>query len=394
MSSIKLHPSDTKVTSYYSPLLADYSTSVLFSWLLPASSNPSASAATIDYTKRMDILRFVAICSIIWGHCLFGWEAIMPKNMVYHIALSIITELGRVGTVIFFIISGFFLGNNIHKYTLLSYLRHRLFSIIVPWVCFLTLFVLIQIAHLRSMHQIITDSPVKTLLLFYNIFKGFVFHAAYWFIPISMIAACALVVLKNYMNKSWLGIIFLSATLFYGVNLHYGWISANHTKAFAGYIFFMWLGLQLKMHMHQVTQLIEKLSWPVLLHALLLLLAIACWESVQLQHTGSVDPYASIRISNWLLSIGVFIALLKSDKLTWVSYLKPQRYVYGVYLVHCIIITELTPLISIYVARIHMHSIREVFTMQCVVFSIILALSYCAVSLVRKSPLRFILGSK
>lgn len=298
------------------------------------------------YTERMNILRFLAICSIVWGHSLGTLESTVFTNTLFQFLQMALIELGKMGTVIFFLISGFFLADKIHKFNVVSYLRYRLFTVIVPWLSYLILFVIIQMLHILSFDQFTGQSFFTTLALFLNLFKIFIVHAAYWFIPVAMLSACLLILFKKHLNKPWFILILLAITAFYSINLYHGWISSNHTKAFLAYVFFMWLGVQLKYRIQKIRDIAESVSWSIVLPLLAVLFVAACLEGAYLRNIASEDPYASIRLSNWLLSIVVFFAYLKSNVMSWINSLKPQCYVYGVYLIHSIVMTELVPLMN------------------------------------------------
>jgi len=245
------------------------------------------------------------------------------------------------------------------------------------------------------MHQILHGPAGVTLLFAYNLSKGSVFHAAYWFIPVALISVLLLIAFKKHINNLWLGMFLGVCALFYGVNLYHGWVSANHTQAFVGYVFFVWLGAQLKIHSEWIKPLLGNLPWPALLAISLILFAIACLEGMTLASIGCVDPYASLRISNAVLSIVVFLYLLKSHRFNWIRHLRPGQNTYGIYLIHSIVISELTPLVGRHIYKYHLQQhLPYLFLIQLLFFAIVLAISFIAVECLRRSPLRFVIGVK
>ncbi len=294
----------------------------------------------------MDIVRLLSICSIIWGHCLYDWEKQGFSADQLSNAQLFLLETGRMGTVCFFLLSGYFMSDKLPTWTVFTYLRARFVPIILPWVAYLSAFVVIQAWHLVSHADL--QHPGRLLALCINLYKVFIFHAAYWFVPAALLCGCLLVFLNKQLNNYWLGLVLAVCTLFYSINLHYAWVDVNHTKAVAGYALFTWLGVMLKRHEGVITPWIMKLSWLPLTVAMLAFFAIACVESRVLLHTGSHDPFASIRLSNVILSLLFFVTLLKWPYSDRFQFLKPRKYVYGLYLVHSIVISELTRLSSIF----------------------------------------------
>jgi len=301
------------------------------------------------FEERMEVIRFFAMASIVWGHCLFSIEKRVFNNLNDQIVQSVMLQFGRMGTIMFFIISGYFISGKINKFTITGYLRYRAFSLILPWFIFLVLLMAVQLVQMGFFNNISHQNISSTISICYQVMVGNIFHSAYWFVPVAIISALILIVFKKYSHKLWFGLLLAAITLFYSVNLHCGWISANHTKAVLGYTFFMWLGIQLKLHAQLVQQNFEKLSSVLLVIIVLVLFVASCTEGMHLSNIHSEDPYASVRISNSLLSIVLFTLFLKTNFLNSITNLKPQRYTFGVYLVHCIVILFATPFTRNYV---------------------------------------------
>jgi len=345
------------------------------------------------YASKMDIVRVLAMTSIVWGHALFGWENLVFIKPGYQVIQASLMQLGRIGTINFFIISGFFFNSKIQKFTVVSYLRYRLFSLIVPWLLFISFFVIIQLVQILTLKGLVFNSPSATAKLTLNLFNAAVFHAAFWFIPVSILSACLLIVFKKYINSVWFGILLVAITLFYCINLYYAWVSVNHARSFLGYVLFMWLGIQLNRHLSYVKFFIEKLSNVVLIPAIILAFALACREGWVLKSMGCLDSFGSIRVSNIVLSILVFLGLLKTNNMGWIHTLKPHAYIYGVYLVHSIIMLCIMPHISKFTFEHNIFaSMPTAFLLQLLVFAGVISVTYGIVVVIKKSPIRFIIG--
>ena len=346
-------------------------------------------------SERMNVIRFLSVCSIVWGHCLLGWDHVSSHNNLFLFTRAIFIQIGRIGTINFFFISGYFLIDKINQFNIISYLRHRLFTLILPWVFFLSLFVLIQIFEVIPFHQLVTTSISQILVTALKLGNAFIFHSAYWFVPASIVSAVILVLFQKHLNRAWFGAILIGITLFYEINLYHGWITTSHSKAFVGYTLFMWLGMQVKINLPRIKAFVDNLSWAIIFPIILFCFAMAAAEGVKLMTLGSADPFASIRFSNAILSIVTFLSLLKSTRLDWVNIFKPRNTVYGIYLIHCIFISQLTGLINKNVSGTNQTTnLQYSIIIQVIFFSFIMATSWVIVKAINRSPFKFIIGTK
>lgn len=292
-------------------------------------------------------IRIFGICSILWGHCSLGLEALIPENSYEIIFQSFTIQLGKMGTILFFIIAGMLVQPKINSYTVFGFLRHRLFTTLLPWMIFVALFVTLILLNDVPSKVIMNNGTLwEQVYQVYHIFKHVVLYYSYWFLLVFMISMIILILFKKRVFNLKIGIVLGLFTLFYGINLHNGWISVHHTKAFLGYVFFVWLGIQISSHYLWFMSWLDKIGWVVLLPLLGLAIAGACWEGVGLTRIGSADPYASIRLSNIVASLVLFICLFKVGKFKAINSLVPDKVVYGVYLLHTVLIYQQAMLIK------------------------------------------------
>lgn len=348
-----------------------------------------------QFALRMNIVRFLAICSIVWGHSLYQFEHTVFHTFTDQAIQSVLLQIGRIGTVMFFIITGYFLSDKITGFSVLSYLRYRLRSLIIPWAIFLSLYILIQVFHTVSLKQLVEGNLSGALQLVSGLFKAFVFHSAYWFVPVSVAATLILIAFKNHVNKKGFGLLLAVISVFYSINLYHGWISVNHTKAIAGYVFYIWLGVQIKNNIHTLHAVLAKISWPALICLASVTFVIACMEGMKLTAIGSQDPYASIRWSNAVLSILLLLSCLKSGKMGGINNLNPQSNVYGVYLAHSIIISELLPASNTFISshNLYVH-MPQLIIAQLIFFAFTFTATYLLVMGLKRTPLYFMVGRK
>ena len=345
------------------------------------------------YSNKMDIIRLFAIASIVWGHTLFGWQNKTFASPIYTIIQVVFMQLGRLGTINFFIISGFFFSDKLKKFSVAGYLKYRQYSLIIPWLIFICIFVAVQVCQIYSFQQLAHTNYREVLELLSNLVKAAIFHAAFWFIPVSVFAAIFLIITKRFTNKVWFGLLLFTITLFYCVNLYHGWVSVIHARSFLGYVFYMWLGVQVKNHLQLVKSTIDNISWRTLLVLIPLAFFWACLEGWDLKRIGCSDAFGSIRLSNGTLSILIFMALLKRKTIYSVKKLNPQKYVYGIYLVHSIILLEIMPVIDQFIIQHNMFgNIPLIMTFQVIGFIAVMTAAYLLTIIIKNSKAKFLIG--
>jgi len=345
------------------------------------------------YTAKLSALRFVAICSIVWGHSLLGWDTRHFTSTRMFVLQTVMIELGRLGTVIFFIISGYFLEGKIGRLNVGQYLVYRSKSIIIPWLIFVFICVCLQFMHVFSFYQLQHARLAVVLPVIENLLSGSVFYAAYWFIPVSIISACILLATYKYTYKIWYVVLLGCITFFYCINLYTGWIDVNHTKSLLGYTFFMWVGVAFKKHIVAIHKTISGIKWGYLIGLIVLAFATSCGEGLLLKANGCKDAFASIRFTNIILSLLIFAAFLKNRSLYSFKKLKPEKYVYGVYLIHSIVLLEVIPVINGLVkAQRWVNDVALLLVLQLLFFAAVVVLSYLLSVIIKNSRLHFLTG--
>ena len=355
--------------------------------------NAALPLPAVSYHARMNVVRFIAICSVVWGHCSLGLENRVFSNEGFQLMQAVSMQAGRVGTIMFFIISGFLLFDKIERFTPLTYLRYRLYSLIIPWLSFIAILVFFQVFHEFTLKEILQNDLSATGTLVWQLAKGSVFHAAYWFIPIAIFSSVLLIALKRYIRTIWLGLVLAGLSLLYCINLYVSWVPVLHTTAVLGYVFYLWLGMFIKLYINKVIAVLKGIPAVMVVFALIVGFLVACAEAINLSHIGCADSYASLRLSNAELSVLLFAVLLKSHRLSFIDYLQPQKNTYGIYLMHSLIIMVLAPIANNYIASHNAYfSWSQFITVQITFFTCVFALSFLIVSVIRRSSLRVILG--
>ncbi|MXV17925.1 acyltransferase family protein [Hufsiella ginkgonis] len=347
--------------------------------------------------EQIDTIRFITICFIIWGHCLLGWEQRVHAGVIDEMVAVLVLQAGKISTVIFFLVSGFLIRPKLQRYTLKSYFRERSPRVYFPWLSFIVLFMLIQVVQLLPLKELWETRDLERFIqLNYSILDGLLIYSAYWFITTYALSMALFVVLRKHADSWWLGAALGLITLFYCLNLHFQWTDTKHSKAILGYAAFVWTGMKMNKHFTRLQYHLANVPWAAAIGLLLALLLIASYEGIKLTETGCLDPFASNRFSNIILSVTFFLALLKFGKIDLVNKLNPRKTVYGIYLVHNILIFELTAVITSWVSGdvFVSASVWTLLIYQFSFFVVILCFTYLVVNRLSRSRLCWIIGIK
>jgi hypothetical protein len=281
-------------------------------------------------------IRGIAMMGIVAEHCVTAGNYTYPFGSAKYWVYLTMVQLTKFGTITFFLLAGFLMGDKFTDYSPSQYLRRRISTTFGPWIFWSLLFVAMVVVRMRigdhyfNIHKILAIT--QEIYLYSN----------YWFIINFLISISLLLIFRRYLYSFYLGGIFCLFTLFYSVNIHYEWVSPKHTTAILGFVFFLWLGAQLRKHLDYVEDVIKKTSYLFLMILVLATFGLAIYEAVGLNNH-SIDPINSLRFSNILYTLAVFVLLLKIKTFKLVNYLKPRQTTFGIYLIHFILVIFLVP---------------------------------------------------
>lgn len=352
-------------------------------------------ASKVDYFQ-IDTIRFITIFFIIWGHSLFSqWGGDFPSDFKTDYFKIITLQLGKISTPIFFVVAGFLLRPKLKHYNLRSYFADRGPKIYIPWILFIAIFFFLQFFQEVKWIEIFVSHDFKKLIsMAYIILNGLLLYTTYWFITTYLVSITLIVVFKNYAEKWWFGVILTIFFLFYAVNLYYQWVAANHAKAILGYAFFVWLGIIISKHFKTFSYYLHKLPWFVIIISMLGFFYVACYEGVYLSKIGSIDPYSSNRISNGIFSMIFFIAMMKFGPISIINKLNPRKTVYGIFLIHNLIIFQLTVWSSMFDLNYLIPNLLLLFLCQIAFCLFIVFISYGIVTWMKDTKLSWLIGLK
>lgn len=302
--------------------------------LLRVSPQPNPNN---DYVFVNNV-RFISMAAVVALHS-FGGVAplavLAPSSWLLLCAL----QLCKFGTIGFFLISGFLMGEGLTRRGSLEYLQRRIKTVLVPWLAWFALFAALSLIN-RHITGRLDDllSGAHGLTLF-GWMHDLLFTTAYWFVPNLLLAICVLLLCRRFLNSPWLGASLLLLSLFYGVNAYTSWIPVqHHTEALLGFVFYLWLGAWAARNFNIVERFIQGIPVSVLLALATSFGGAALWEVDTLARMGNSDPMNTLRISNQAYSVTVVLLIVKARQALWPRALNVRATTFGIYLSHSVVL--------------------------------------------------------
>jgi len=287
----------------------------------------------------VDTIRCIAMMAIVWEHCVYNGTYIFNDFSIKHIVYIGLIQLSKFGTIAFFILAGFLLGNKFFTYSSWQYFKRRLSTVFVPWLIWSCIFIatiLIQQIILRKGEFDFVKFLLEKIEMTY-------LYTNYWFIINFLFCIGLLLIFRKYLYQWWLGLVFFTFSLVYSLNIYYQWFPPVHTTAIFGFVFYLWLGALINNKWNWIEQKIKVTSYLPIILMFLLAYLISIFDIIKLIDKNSVDPYNTLRASNILYSFSTLILLFKIREFRLVKFIRPRETTFGVYLIHYILVTQLLP---------------------------------------------------
>ena len=276
----------------------------------------------------VDNVRFLSMLAIV---CVHGMAVLGPDDG--GLGRQVLQLPLKFGTIGFFLISGFLLGEGLQIYRPAEYLRRRVRKVFLPWLVWLSLLSVYQIILDMARHRVhLTLTNVG--LVFLQQCEACLLSTAFWFVPNLLLALTVLLMFRPYLYDLRLGAGLFLVHLFYVVNLYTMRIPSSHTEALLGFVFDLWLGSYASRHMAELWHWIESVRVSVLAWGLAAALLLGLVEARILTHLHSPDPLNTLRLSNQMFSIVVVLLILKIRRGVWPTFVNVRRETYGIYLAH------------------------------------------------------------
>lgn len=320
---------------------------------------------------------------------------IYTKPFDVFLEISLIQSF-KFSTIAFFLIGGFLINHKFQEYSALQYLRNRVKNTIKPWIFWMFIFALTITAHHYVLYTRGSDELLitNTWLYLQQLFSRVLFFSPYWFILNFLICISILLIFKKYLYNLWFGLGLCLLSLFYSINLYFGWIETIHSTALFGFVFYLWLGAYFNRFYGKVTSIVQSAQWWGIISIVIITFLLAVTESHYLLSIGSTDAYNTLRITNILYSFAMFAALLKIGNIKWLQrILKPRETTFGIYLIHIIVIERLFHVVF-YSLKLNFqaYSIYQNTALLLIKFFLAYTISFFLTWLISKTKAKWIIG--
>lgn len=343
----------------------------------------------------IDAIRCIAMMGIVSEHSIYFEPDIFHPTGAHEVFYNATLQFSKFGTICFFLLAGFLIGDNFTNYTPLQYLRRRFNSTIWPWLFWSLLLIFVANTDIISDKLFDHVDPPGTTAWQYMLgyAKLTYLHSMFWFIPNFLFCITLLLIFKRYLYNYIFGGVLLLFTLFYSVNIYFAWIPSNHTTAIFGFVFFLWLGAQCHKNWDRVEEWIKRTSSGFFWLAAILTFALSIYEMHVLKNWHNADPNNSLRISNVLYSLAAFFLMLKIRHFNALKVLKPRETTYGVYLIHYIIVIRILNA-TFYALHININNLNPLvlFSYQLIRFSYVYVIVMIIVLLINKTRFKWLIG--
>ncbi|RDC54750.1 acyltransferase [Pedobacter chinensis] len=345
---------------------------------------------TKNITKNydfIDTMRFIAMIGIVMEHS-SPFLGLKLNTLHDQIIQTVALQFIKFGTIVFFILAGFLIGDKFNEYTTKQYLGRRLRTTFKPWIFWVTIFIILFyidecVRYFKGSDSLGFTDPIAYLL---DRIHFIVVQTSFWFIINFMLCITILLVFRKYMYKITFGVILGILSLFYSVNLYYDWIPTGHTTALLGFVFYLWLGVILHKYFNEFISWINKQSFLLIAGAVLITFVISCAETINLIQLGSNDSGNTLRFSNIIFSLVSFLFLYKYCNFSVIEKLKPRSMTFGIHLLHHILIIIFLPMLLRPMKIVYAHqSAWSLFFLQFAIFILIYATTYAIVYFIGKS---------
>jgi surface polysaccharide O-acyltransferase-like enzyme len=320
---------------------------------------PTSQKRDVDHLC-VDNVRYWSMFAVIAVHSLIAWGIHSDSGIGWEIQIALL-QAAKFGTIGFYLISGFLLGQRVERYSPYEYFFRRLKSVALPWAIWAGIFTLLPFSKALLLGG--DTGSLGASLLHY---AGHVLlFSPYWFVPNFFIALMLLLVLRRHLDDVRAGIGLLTLSLFYGVNIYGKWIPANHTYAAFGFVFYLWLGSWIARHPQMLLRFVDRIGWGSVLLGILGTASLSLGEAHLLNSLKADNVVNTLRVSNQLFSVVAIIGLTKLRHPTWPRFIDVRAHTYGLYLLHPICIFLLTrgaDMIFIFASRGGKGTLLETYT--------------------------------
>jgi peptidoglycan/LPS O-acetylase OafA/YrhL len=321
----------------------------------PGSAKQQTRFAVLELVKEktgaaaehlfVNNVRFLCMAAVVFMHSVSAVAPLTGRPATGWFVWCM-EQPAKFGSIGFFLISGFLMGEGLTRSSPLDYLMRRMRKVLLPWApWYLLCFALMlatdvlsgqALSHAGTGHFGMGRFGAGALLVLKDLFRG-MFGTAYWFVPNLLLGLCVLLLFRRYIQDIRLGFAMAAVSLAYGASLYVRWLPMkNHTQALLGFVFYLWLGAWVARNRGTVDAWMERTS----MRAIVLLAALAGIAAVGeswLIANGNAST-SNLRISNQVYSVAIVLAIFKLRKAIQPRVVNARATTFGVYLSHWIVL--------------------------------------------------------
>jgi membrane-bound acyltransferase YfiQ involved in biofilm formation len=283
----------------------------------------------------VDAVRFWSMFAVVALHSLQSFRFFRYSNEFTPLAIQCFFKFG---TISFFLISGFLLGERIDKGSARSYLGKRLKNLFIPWSLWFGIIVLYLLGS-DTLHRRMDLTSLSAWCheAWLDVMAG-AFGTSFWFVPNLALGMCVLLLFRRHLDSVRLGLFLFAINLIYVVNIYFQWFPASHTTALFAYVSHLWLGSFVARNFARFSQFMERVSIPSLGVCCVLAYVVACGETRLLSFLHSEDATNTLRASNQIFAVLVVLLLFKLKAPSWPRFVNVREQTYGIYLMHYVLL--------------------------------------------------------
>lgn len=288
-------------------------------------------------SSEVSWIRFIAMIGVVAVHSVFVpegshqqtgvfvWDLLPPEQFT---GLLLYENFFKFCTIVFFLISGYLFGKKAtgFKEGFRFFLR-RVTNIGKPWLMAFSLFLICIFAANYLNHRSLSVFSLQKVV-------DILFSSTYWFVANIFFSLFVLLILQTFLPEKVIGLITGLVSVYYGLNIYLQFGAFQHTYAFGGYMFYIWLGKTLALNPGTLEKA-RQIPMPWVAGIVAVLFALSCKESFFIQeHFHASQFHNTLKLTNQLYSLAVFVFLAKLN-INWGDrILAPRSETFGVYLYH------------------------------------------------------------
>jgi peptidoglycan/LPS O-acetylase OafA/YrhL len=358
---------------------------------IPSSSPREKSAARPNHVF-VDAARFWSMLGVVALHAVESFGLFVPAKAMLGLPVTCFFKFGTIG---FFLISGFLLGERVDTVAALPYLARRLKTLLIPWgfwfsIC-VAYFVVADMLHHRSA---LTSTAVWFQVVVSHA-SAILFESSFWFVPNLAFGLCVLLAFRRYLYQLWFGLVLLAISFVYAANIYGRWFSSAHTTALLGFVSFLWLGSFAARNFTQFSGFMEKVRIQVVIALCVLGFLASVGEAYLLSSLYPADSVNSLRLSNQVFSVFIALLVFKVKTPSWPAFVNVRQSTFGLYLIHWFPMHLAVMGCMAFIRRGLQPSVPVAFLMCAVVFAVAYGACLLAAAwLASKNNLRWTIGLK